>query len=149
MKPNKNSCPTCGEKKAITVKNGMRFCKKCGADWLVKLKKFLTFTPVIFFLLTSTAFAQLCPAYTDEQIAQAIYKAEGGEKTKFPYGIRSVKCSGETECRKVCLNSIRNARKRWIRSGKKEDFIVFMGRRYSPPKQNPNWVSNVRFFLEN
>ena len=90
-------------------------------------------------------------AYTDSQIADAIYKAEGGKKTKYPYGIRSVSCNGEDGCRKVCLNSIHNAKKRWEKAGKPEDFIVFMGRRYCPPKAhslNSNWVKNVRYFLE-
>ena len=89
--------------------------------------------------------------WTDEEIATAIWYAEGADLATYPYGIRSVKCEGLTECRQVCLNSIRNARKRWIKAGKPEDFIVFMGRRYCPPKAHPknsNWVRLVKYFLE-
>lgn len=85
--------------------------------------------------------------YSDSQIASAIYLAEGGAKTRFPYGIKSIKCDTKEECRQICLNSIKNAKKRWIKAGKPEDFIVFMGRRYSPPNINPNWVRLVKFFL--
>jgi hypothetical protein len=85
--------------------------------------------------------------YSDEAIANAIYLAEGGNKTRYPYGIRSVQCEGKQDCRRVCLNSIRNAKKRWVKANKPEDFIVFMGRRYSPPHINPNWVKLVKYFL--
>lgn len=84
--------------------------------------------------------------YTDTQIVNAIKHAENSKK--FPYGIRSIKCNTEQECRQICLNSVRNARKRWVKAGRPEDFIVFMGRRYSPPNINPNWVRLVKFFLQ-
>ena len=83
---------------------------------------------------------------SDEAIVNAIGKAENSKK--FPYGIKSVKCDGEKECRKICLNSVRNAKKRWIKAGKPEDFITFMGRRYSPPNINPNWIRLVKYFLK-
>ena len=86
--------------------------------------------------------------YSDDQIADAIYLAEGGAKTRFPYGIKSIDTKGNKKyARKICLNSIRNARKRWEMANKPEDFIVFMGRRYSPPHINPNWARLVKYFL--
>ena len=36
-------------------------------------------------------------AWTNEQIADAIYKAEGGEKTAYPYGIKSLKYENRTD----------------------------------------------------
>ena len=84
--------------------------------------------------------------WTDDQVADAIYRAENS--VKFPYGIKSIDTKGNKEyARKICLNSIRNARKRWIKAGKPEDFITYMGRRFSPPNINPNWVRLVRYFL--
>jgi hypothetical protein len=93
--------------------------------------------------------------YTDEQIVKAIYKAEGGQKAKYPYGIRSIKCEGEKACRKICLNTVRNNRVRFARTkGAPQEFISFLGHRYCPvgasndPKGlNKNWQKNVRFFL--
>lgn len=88
--------------------------------------------------------------YSDTQIANAIYKTENS--TKYPYGIRSIDTNGnEAYARKLCLNSIRNARKRWIEAGKPEDFITHMGKRYCPPTAHPknvNWVRLVKYFLQ-
>ena len=84
--------------------------------------------------------------WTDAQIANAIYRTENS--VKFPYGIKSIDTKGNKEyARKICLNSIRNTRKRWIKAGQPEDFITYMGRRFSPPNINPNWVRLVRYFL--
>lgn len=105
-----------------------------------------------FLLLTTRAFA-----YTDEQIVNAIYKAEGGADAQYLYGIRSIKCSGDTECRKICSNTVRNNRKRFADYGHKDypDFISFLASRYCPigasndPKGlNKNWEKNVRRLLE-
>lgn len=89
--------------------------------------------------------------YTDKEIAQAIWHAEGAEKTRFQYGIkwvgnREIKPDelSVSEARQICLNSIRNARGRWDGQG---GFIEAMGLRYSPPKENPHWVKNVKWFL--
>ena len=90
--------------------------------------------------------AEMQPSYTNEQIAQAIFRAENS--VKYPYGIKSINTYGNKEyARKICLNSIKNARKRWIKAGMPEDFISYIGRRYSPPNINPNWVRLVNYFL--
>ena len=115
------------------------------------LLKFYTVAGIGLILVLFLCFISLAHAdqeYSDEQIANAIWYAEGGNKTNFPFGILSVKCEGYDACRRICLNSIRNAKKRWEKAGKPEDFIVFMGRRYSPPDINPNWVRLVKYFLE-
>ena len=80
--------------------------------------------------------------YTNDQIANAIYKTENSKK--YPYGVKSINTNGnEAYARKICLNSIRNARKSCVG----QDLIVCMGNRYSPPATNPNWVRLVKHFL--
>lgn len=94
-------------------------------------------------------------SFTDEQIADAIYQAEGGPKAKAPYGILSIKVEGEQEARRICLNTIRNNRVRFANQNKFTDYIEFLASRYCPIGAtndplglNKNWVKNVKFFLE-
>ena len=56
----------------------------------------------------------------DEQIVNAIYLAEGAEKAVKPFGILSVPCEGYDECRQICLNTVRNNRKRYKDYGYKQ-----------------------------
>ena len=87
--------------------------------------------------------------WTNDQIANAIYKAENS--VKYPYGIKSIDTHGNKEyARKICLNTIRNNRVRFTKQSEYTDFIEFLGSRYCPPaahKLNGFWVSNVRYFL--
>ena len=81
-----------------------------------------------------------------ERLADAIYKAEGGAKTKYPYGILTR--YKHTTPRQACINTIKHALKDW---NKKGDFIEFLGSRYCPPKAHPlnkNWVKNVKAIYE-
>jgi len=87
-------------------------------------------------------------AYTDAQIANAIYKAEGG--ARYAYGINRKYCKYKNlaEARKICLNTIRHARRDFNGKG---DFIIFLGLRYCPPgaaAENKFWVRNVKHFLK-
>ena len=91
-------------------------------------------------------------AYTNDQIANAIYKAENSKC--FPYGIKSVNTFGnENVARKICLNTIRNNRVRFVKQDKYKDFIEFLGSRYCPTTikseyhLNKNWVYNVKYYL--
>lgn len=86
--------------------------------------------------------------YSNEQIANAIYFAEGGAKTRHPYGILAH--YKNTTPRQACLNTIAHAR----RDFKGGDFITFLGNRYCPigAKNDPtglnkNWVKNVKRIL--
>jgi len=88
-------------------------------------------------------------SFTNDQIADAIYKAEGGEKTRHPYGILAH--YKHTSPRAACINTIRHARRDWNEKG---DFISFLGSRYCPvgaandPRGlNRNWIGNVKHFL--
>ena len=95
-------------------------------------------------------------SYTDNEIANAIYKAEGGPKAKKPYGILSVPCDSEQSCRQICLNTIRNNRKRYRDYGHKryDTYLEFLASRYAPVNcENDNgtnrfWLKNVLYFLE-
>jgi hypothetical protein len=90
-------------------------------------------------------------AYTLEQWANAIRKAEGNAN----YGILSVKCTDEQDCRIICKNTVRNNYKRWIKAGKHGSYLHFLAKRYCPvgasndPKNlNKNWERNVLAFLK-
>ncbi len=103
-----------------------------------------------------------CVAHADQvdKIVNAIYLAEGGKNAEFPFGIRSVKCSGYTECRKICRNTVKRNQQRFKKYGYKDapDFITFLGNRYCPTqgrglskaeqRLKKNWIKNVKYFLE-
>ncbi len=106
-------------------------------------------------------FVSSCSAqeFSDEQIANAIYKAENS--VKYPYGIKSLKYEDRTDksltkeqwARKICLNTIKNHRKRHAKHNCGKDFISCLGDRYCPTTikseyhLNKNWVKSVKFFL--
>ncbi len=93
--------------------------------------------------------------YDVEQIADAIYIIEGGTNAKKPYGILSVPCHSEAECRRIALTSIENQFTRWQIAGSKGDFLLSLQQRYAPTKNatndpqglNSNWLSNLRYHL--
>lgn len=82
------------------------------------------------------------------RIADAIYVVEGGKKTRYPYGIKSVPVSGAHEARAVCLRTIQNAHTDWLIDGQPGDYIRYLARRYCPPQADPvghrNWLRNIR-----
>lgn len=91
-------------------------------------------------------------AYSDEEIVCAIKHAEGS----WTYGIKSVKCETKKECRQICLNTVKNNRRRFAQAkgGDSRDFISFLAKRYCPIGSsndsqglNVNWERNVRFYL--
>ena len=107
------------------------------------LVKTIVLAIVVFFMLSREAMAGE-PFYSNDQIADAIYLAEGGAKTNHPYGILAKYV--HTSPRQACLNTIAHAR----RDFKGGDFIEFLGSRYCPPNAHPlnkNWVRNVKYFL--
>ena len=91
------------------------------------------------------------PPNLPENMARAIYIAEGGKKAKVPYGILSVKVKDEADARRVCLVSITNNWRRWQAPGKTNDFVDFMANRWVPVKSDPagnkNWKRNVKAIL--
>lgn len=119
------------------------------------MKKIIFITLMFISLITSCVQAG---TYTYDQLADAIYLAEGGGNAKKPYGILSVPCKGEKGCRKICINTIRNNVKRHKSYGYKThpNYLEFLASRYAPvgvendPQGlNRNWIKNVWWFLNN
>ena len=99
---------------------------------------------IVYILIIIPIYTAPALAYTDNQIADAIYKAEASKA--HPYGI--MQHYKTTTARQACINSIISAKARWAKAGSPGDFIAFMGLRYSPPAINPNWVRLVHWFLD-
>ena len=101
------------------------------------------------------------PSETVSKIADAVFRAEGGYETKYPYGIIRAHSANP---RLVCINTINHAWKdfegeqRFGGSANKPadvskergvslPFIQFLGLRYCPPSVDSvgyrNWTNNV------
>ena len=91
--------------------------------------------------------------YDSSDICDAIYVIEGAEKTRHPYGILSVPCNGEADCRDVCLNTVENTFTSWQADGSQGDFLEALARRYAPVNSdtdngtNQYWLKNVKYYL--
>ena len=101
---------------------------------------FIGFVLGVLFLCTTWVGA-------DDQIANAIYLAEGGKKARQAYGIEGYKCTGGS-CRKIALNTIRNQRARHSAHQCSFTYLECLSRRYCPPN-HVVWLKNVKWFLEN
>jgi hypothetical protein len=91
-----------------------------------------------------------------ERVADAIFLAEGGAKTRFPYGVRIWDAETGTwrpsaNPRAECLAIIRRQHARWIAKDRQGDFINFIARAYCPASDDQtghdNFVRNVNHFL--
>jgi hypothetical protein len=108
---------------------------------------------VVFWTASFCNAASLTVTYSVEQIADAIYIAEGGSEAQFLYGIRSVKYSSPEEARRICKNTIVNNYKRFSKQTKYTDYLDFLASRYCPVGcdndrgTNKFWVKNVRYYL--
>jgi len=87
-------------------------------------------------------------AATDDQIADAVYRVEGSARAKVPYGILSIPVRDTAHARRICLNTIRNNRARWIKAGQPGAFLDYLADRYCPrsadPVGNKNWKANIK-----
>jgi len=96
-----------------------------------------------FLLLSCSALAA-----TDEQIADAVYRIEGGARARVPYGILSIKVRDTAHARLVCLATIRNNRARWIKAGQPGSYLDYLADKYCPrsadPVGNKNWKINIK-----
>ena len=108
-----------------------------------------------FLILLGLCFVVEGADWTDTEIVNAIYKAEGSEGATFLYGIRSVKYDTPEEARRICFNTVRNNRKRYADYGYKEykTYLEFLASRYCPigcendRGENKYWLKNVLWFL--
>lgn len=102
---------------------------------------------LIFFLLLATM-ARAEEYYSTNDIVDSIWIIEGGVKTNYPFGIKSVYCSGYDECRQVCVNTVENTKIRYNTYGYKQEkeFLTFLAKRYAPYEWEA-WLSNLKFYL--
>lgn len=93
------------------------------------------------------AIVQHVPSININKIVNAIYRAEGGNKTKYPYGIKSIKTKGRDDARKICINTVNHAYRDWISAGSKGDFIDFLSKRYCFD-EHEHWAKMVKSILK-
>lgn len=87
------------------------------------------------------------------KIVDSIYKLEGGPKTKYPFGIKSINTSGNYDkARQICLNTVNNHWKRWESWGKTNCFLDSLADRYCPTQDdktgNKNWKKNIHLMVD-
>ena len=104
---------------------------------------------LIILLMAATCYGSTA---WENSLADAIFKAEGGHKTKHEYGILAH--YQHTTPRQACLNTISHSRKRWEAAGKPCNFVEYLSRSYcpigalnDPTGLNYNWVKNVSYFM--
>jgi len=85
--------------------------------------------------LTASALSAKLPQAEADRIVDAIYRVEGGAKAKVPFGILSVRVSSLEEARRVCYRTVQNNHDRWVRSGRRGEYLDFLADRYCPPER--------------
>ena len=106
---------------------------------------------LILLLALPVAAAEIDAGYCN-RVADAIYKAEGGAKTRHPYGVLSVNVKDAAEARRVCKNTISRVYRVWSEGKKAETFVHTLADVYCPPSADPvgnkNWKKNVNYYLK-
>lgn len=115
---------------------------------------------LIAFMICSILFGFVLIAHAEINLnkwADAIFKAEGGYKAQYLYGIRSVKYKDEAEARKICKNTVYNTLVKYRETRCQTGYsdLECIARRYCPigadndPRGlNQNWIHNMRYFLK-
>lgn len=90
------------------------------------------------------------------RIADVIYRIEGGAKTKYPYGIKSIDTGGDVnKARRICINTIKNNWKRYYALPEQERkqyhcYLDFLASRYCPKVSDKigheNWIKNIHYY---
>ena len=115
-------------------------------------KSILKFYVTGVWVVTLILWCSFANAYTLDEWADAIRKAENNAN----YGILSIKCDNEAQCRQYCKNTVYNTiiKYRSTRCKEGEDDLSCLSRRYAPigadndPEGlNANWKKNVKYFL--
>ena len=121
--------------------------------------KFILILGLFWFFSTFFARSQTISPINEtylNNIVSAIYRVEGGNKTKFPYGIKSINTYGDkTYARKICINTVRNNWRRYQKLNDKSKyhcFLDFLADRYCPracdSTGNKNWKQNIHKILD-
>ena len=90
-------------------------------------------------------------SYEETRLVNAIYYAEGGSKTRFPYGIKSSVCSSKAQCKDECIKRIRHYWKDFKQTKEEgiENFTRYASQRYvgsDDPQGQINWYKNVLWY---
>lgn len=102
---------------------------------------------ILLLLVLCIGFAGCAQAYTLDQYAEAIHKAEGNDN----YGI--LKHYKHTSYRQACKNSVKHRYRQWVAGGRKGAFTAFLGGFYCPVGCNNDngtnkyWINNVNYWL--
>lgn len=95
------------------------------------------------------AIVRKVPSIDVNKIADAIYVAEGGDKTRYPYGISvkksGIQTKGKEDARRICINTINHAYRDWVSAGHKGDFIDFLSKRYCEKPEH--WAKMVKSIM--
>ena len=97
-----------------------------------------------------------------DAIVGAIYRVEGAERARVPYGILSIKptdpkivrnpASYRAWAKRICQNTVRNNGRRWRAAGAPGCFLDFLGDVYCPKISdltgNRNWKANIHAILK-
>ncbi len=117
------------------------------------MKKFLIILFVFIpFLAVSQAITQINSNYCNKIVA-GIWKVEGSDKTKYPFGIKSINTGGDiVKAERICRKTVENNWIRYQKSNKLNSFLDFLADRYCPPSADPrgniNWKRNIKFFVD-
>lgn len=130
--------------------NEAKACRGKGARTMIFMIAYLL-------LCQGNAFSLEIP-WTNIQLVNAIYIVEGGKHATYPYGIKSVGCNSESECRRICITTIKHYRHKYaISTGTRQEFIDYVQKHYCPTnghlsraerRLNRNWSKNLRYILK-
>ena len=88
----------------------------------------------------------------ENKLCEAIYRSEGGDRTNYPYGIKSVSCATKMECKAVCIKTMRHYKKDFARHGGHgvKNFIKYASFRYVGLRDRTReaWEKNVNFYCK-
>jgi len=111
----------------------------------------IKFAAILILALPLGCFGREVVKVDVQRLTNAIYKAEGGNQTRWPYGI--LKKYKKTTPRQACINTIKSAQKRFAKQTKEKDFVHFLSLTYcpigvsnDPQGLNRYWEKNVRKF---
>lgn len=94
---------------------------------------------------------QLSGEINVKRLADAIKVEEGN---RHPYGIKSVHCSSESDCRSVCIKTIKHQFKNFTKSHQTgiENFINYLAKIYDAGDsrdEQKRWIVNVELIYFN
>lgn len=117
----------------------------------------ILFMLLLMLLLNTASFAAVDTNYVNK-VVDAIYWAEGGAKTKYPYGIKTVKVANTAEARNRCTFLVSHCFDRWDNNGRNGLFLETLQKTFCPTagrlsynerRLNGYWLTNVRYFIAN